>query len=216
MICPFVVARVWRMFDMDYTILVSGICGLALLYFIYEVEWKRYRLDKLRDDLFVIRDDLFRAAANGDISFDSDAYKIIRTNLNGMIRFSHDLSFFRFMLVRGEVKKPAGRAIAGEYRNRIAGALEQLTPEQRALIVSVQKKVHDRVLVYLAFNSLLGCVCFGIVSVLALITFIVREGIKAIGWNSKDRLLGDISNIGGMKRRIEALDAEANNIGCLA
>ena len=52
--------------------------------------WRDYRVDKFRQDMFALRDSLFDYAAGGHISFSHPAYGILRTRMNGMIRFAHE------------------------------------------------------------------------------------------------------------------------------
>lgn len=58
------------------------------------------RVDRLRQQVFALRDELFDRARKGEIRFDSAAYMATRTLLNGMIRFSHRISFSRLFAFR--------------------------------------------------------------------------------------------------------------------
>jgi hypothetical protein len=49
--------------------------------------------------MFGLRDEMFDYAAAGDISFQDPAYLLLRTSMNGFIRYAHNLTFFR-MTVR--------------------------------------------------------------------------------------------------------------------
>ena len=62
---------------------------LAIWAFLVFVCWEPYREDALRHQLFEIRDELFDYATRGEISFDSPAYGMMRTLLNGQIRHAH-------------------------------------------------------------------------------------------------------------------------------
>jgi len=56
--------------------------------------WKDYALDKLRDDLFSVRDDLFFLTySNKKISFDHQLYITFENILNNTIRYGFKLSF---------------------------------------------------------------------------------------------------------------------------
>lgn len=60
--------------------------------------YNQYRVDRMRQELFALRDALFDRAARGELSFDSPAYMATRTMLNGMIRFAHKASVTRVLL----------------------------------------------------------------------------------------------------------------------
>ncbi len=70
------------------TIFSSGIGVIALLVF-YFWFYKQYRIDRTRQSLFAVRDEMFDYATAGHISFDDPAYILLRQTMNGMIRFTH-------------------------------------------------------------------------------------------------------------------------------
>jgi hypothetical protein len=79
------------MIAMQTVISLAGLLCLMVLY-------NDYRVDRLRQDLFAVRDDLFDEARTGTISFDSDAYVEIRAMCNGLIRFGHTVSLLDFLM----------------------------------------------------------------------------------------------------------------------
>ncbi len=56
------------------------------------------RLDCFRKNMFAVRDELFDYAAAGNISFDDPAYVLLRRQINGMIRYGHQLTVFRVLM----------------------------------------------------------------------------------------------------------------------
>jgi hypothetical protein len=58
-------------------------------------EW---RLDSFRQNVFIVRDELFDYAADGYISFDHPAYILLRRQMNGLIRYGHHLTVFRGLM----------------------------------------------------------------------------------------------------------------------
>ncbi len=70
---------------------VASLAGLVVLYFWL---YRDYRIDLFRQRLFALRDELFDLARSGAISFDDRAYGLLRSTLNGFIRFGHRLTFF--------------------------------------------------------------------------------------------------------------------------
>jgi hypothetical protein len=81
---------------------LGAICNtgfaLILLWILYYFGWRPYRIDKLRNDLFEIRNELFLYAASGEVSFDNAAYRVLCDRINAMIRFAHMLTLTRGML----------------------------------------------------------------------------------------------------------------------
>ena len=56
------------------------------------------RLDSFRQNMFIVRDELFDYAADGNIAFDHPAYTLLRRQMNGFIRYGHHLTVFRGFL----------------------------------------------------------------------------------------------------------------------
>jgi hypothetical protein len=69
--------------------------GISYLYF---WAFRQYRIDRFRQNVFAVRDDLFMYAAEGNIDFNHPAYTTLRNVLNGYIRFSHRISFLHLVL----------------------------------------------------------------------------------------------------------------------
>lgn len=65
----------------------AGACWMLWFYFV-----KEQRVDALREELFIIRNDLFCMAAAGHIAFESTSYVELRYLINGMLRFGHHIS----------------------------------------------------------------------------------------------------------------------------
>ena len=62
------------------------------------VFWRNYRIDKFRDQLFALRNELFDYAAQGGVSFDEPAYGILRNTMNGLLRYAERISFTHAIL----------------------------------------------------------------------------------------------------------------------
>lgn len=60
--------------------------------------WRDYRVDALRERLFLLRQELFDYAASGNVPFNDPAYRSLRDAMDGMIRFAHKISFIRLVL----------------------------------------------------------------------------------------------------------------------
>lgn len=74
--------------------LVSILLGFILLFWLYI----DYRVDLARQKLFALRDSLFDAALREGIPFDAPAYGMLRSTINGSIRFSHRLSLVQLVV----------------------------------------------------------------------------------------------------------------------
>jgi hypothetical protein len=81
-------------------IIVSSI-GVAAICLIWRFVWVPFTIQRLRQDLFDVRDQLFDMVARREVpqTFESQIYKRVRNDLNHMIRYSDHLGFIRTILV---------------------------------------------------------------------------------------------------------------------
>jgi hypothetical protein len=71
---------------------ISALALLLLMRF-----FRDYRLDKVRDDMFTLRDQLFDYAAENEL-LQHPGYRQLREIMNAMIRFAHKISVSRLLL----------------------------------------------------------------------------------------------------------------------
>ena len=74
---------------------VHSALGLIVLWALFYLCYRAYLLDKFRQTLFEIRDNLFDLAAQGEIDFSEDYYRTLREDLNSLIFFADKMSFIR-------------------------------------------------------------------------------------------------------------------------
>ncbi|WP_028579406.1 hypothetical protein [Desulfogranum japonicum] len=82
-----------------YTVYLTPVlffASLALLWLVYHWLYKDYLVDRFRQRMFELRDELFDEAHNGLIDFNHPAYGVLRRTMNGSIRFAHELSVLQF------------------------------------------------------------------------------------------------------------------------
>ena len=77
---------------------LSTLMGLVGLVYLIFWRYKAYRVDAFRQELFELRDQLFDFADSGEISFNHPAYGLLRSTINGFIRFGHRCSLWGFVL----------------------------------------------------------------------------------------------------------------------
>lgn len=83
--------------DKIVTVLSSGLSLLGLAY-LYLWLYRDYRRDLLRTKLFEIRAELFDGARGGRIDFSHPAYGLLRSTLNGFLRYGHKVGAFRLVM----------------------------------------------------------------------------------------------------------------------
>jgi hypothetical protein len=81
-----------------FSIIVQSALSLIVLIFIVFVWWPNQRADLFRQQMFALRDELFDFALDGRIAFDDPAYKLLRSLMNGTIRYAHNLTPYRTLV----------------------------------------------------------------------------------------------------------------------
>lgn len=150
-------------------------------------------MDIHRQELFKIRNNLFDSAAKGEISFDEDAYGIIRSTLNGSINFLNELSVFRFILFLAFSKR-AKSIEAMDYLKRRQEALDKLPSYKRQIYEQAVKDMHFSILSFMVRSSLI-------------LGTLVRIVILFISINN---LISFLFNNSQIRKRFEILDTEAD------
>ncbi|MEJ2228087.1 MAG: hypothetical protein P8Y67_07600 [Alphaproteobacteria bacterium] len=78
--------------------LIFSLLSLAMIWIFLFWIYVDYRVDSFRQRVFALRDDLFDEAANGRISF-GKAYGLMRSTMNGGIRFAHQITLFHMLVI---------------------------------------------------------------------------------------------------------------------
>ncbi|HEY5328821.1 MAG TPA: hypothetical protein VIJ79_02965 [Acidobacteriaceae bacterium] len=94
------------------------------------------RLDGFRQKMFAVRDELFDYAADGNIAFSHPAYVLLRRQMNGFIRYGHQLTVFR-CLMTVVTHKVSDDAPEGGWSSEWKKALDSIKDD------SVRKKLED-------------------------------------------------------------------------
>lgn len=76
-------------------IAISSLISILGIFYIFMWRYRPLIMDSFRQDIFGLRDELFDFAADGNIEFGHRAYGLLRTTMNGYIRFAHDFSIWQ-------------------------------------------------------------------------------------------------------------------------
>lgn len=136
-------------------IVIANLVAIAALCWLFDGPYRKYRLDLMRFYIRRSRDDLFAAAEVGTIPFNHPAYGMTRQMLNGMIRFGHELGFWRFVayvLMRRWLSNPTeSERFWANYRE----AVKSLPLPARKEVITAVAEANMSVFSYLCHTSLL-------------------------------------------------------------
>ena len=152
-----------------------------MLWVMFFTMHRSYYITRTRQRLFNIRANLFNAALDGKIGFDDPAYRQVRQILNGMIRFTHNLSFFRLGAII-IFNQYVHKGLLGHFNSQLEKALDKLTLEQKELLLNSLDEAHLQILRHLMSVSLLWPV-FKLLSVIFRIADMTKRARK---WATND------------------------------
>ena len=176
----------------------AAIIGFAIF---WRVFWREYALDRYRQALFAIRDDMFMAIAKGDgpLGFDSEEYLICRRDLNQFIRCAPSVSitqllvtlFFRRLLAPGYSMEDFDQSISVIHRSEDERVRKFVQPFQDRLNHITLRYLLTASLIFsfTAFLSIL-VVVFSALAVAA-----KKHAMKTIRLDAVVRLFGTIYEI---------------------
>lgn len=187
--------------DMNsHALLILNFLCIAMLLYIFDFSYRRYRVDLFRFHIFRARSRLFEAAEKGVIPFDHPAYGMTRQMLNGMIRFAHELSFWRALVIWLVRKRWDPKEERMRFWVRYCAAVDSLPARSKVAIHATMVEAHMCVLSHVLHTSLLT---FPLV--------FIGKWILRIHWKVRQVALITENPIAQPVRR--ALDREAYLVG---
>jgi hypothetical protein len=125
----------------------------ALVVFALLVFWliPSYRLDRFRQEVFCVRDELFDYARAGNIGFNHPAYRLLRQSANGFIRYAHHLTFYR-VVTTVIVQRIMGHTPELVWTQKWTHALDSLDEKTKADLI----QYHERLAILIADRLVLG------------------------------------------------------------
>ncbi len=115
--------------------------------------YRRFTVDVFRQKMFEVRDDFFDFAADGNIKFDHPAYKLLRTTMNGFLRYGHKISLFEVFVIAICTKKDLQKKNSISFDKRWIAATSGITPELKKQLDLFRVKMHRVLMIQLLMGS---------------------------------------------------------------
>ena len=198
----------------ESTVRIFLVATLMLVcWWLWAIEYRRYRVLLLKNALFEARDTLFAAAEQGKLSFDDPAYGMTRTLLNGMLRQAEALSlphFIGMMLTRAWW---SNAEVERQFNDRFTRSRARLTDAGRLAVRDAIDRSHIAIVSHVLHISFL----FGLPIQLSKIWY--RIGVVKAGNGRSRDLLESMVHSGSarspMQESLGTLDASAHLLGDL-
>jgi len=134
------------------TVVSTSVSLMALWVFFFWL-YRDYRRDLFRQRLFQLRDELFDLGRSGGIDFNDPAYGILRSVINGTIRFGHRLGFLDVVMFSALTRTGDLRRRATSFEERWSSAVSKLDPAVQKVLRLARGKLHYIVLDQIVFTS---------------------------------------------------------------
>lgn len=144
------------------------VVGLVLVF----RSWPGHRLDRFRQEMFSLRDEVFDYAAEGNIAFDHQAYRLLRQSMNGYLRYAHRLTIGQLLLTAAAWKVAGGEPEL-RWSRKWQAAVESINnrAEREALLA-----FHARAMLLVVKRVTLGSFSSILVALVALLGVAAHEG----------------------------------------
>jgi hypothetical protein len=134
--------------------LASAIASCCAMYLIWSFGIRKLLLDRLRENLFDLRFQLFRLAMQKEIEFDGDAYRNLETLFNGLLRFGHRISLLTYVLSKIEVERASKEKDFVSFSSQMSLRISRLEPDTQKKIHGILNQLHHELMRYMAQSSL--------------------------------------------------------------
>ena len=134
------------------TTVTTGV-SLAMLWVLFYWLYRDYRIDRFREDLFSLRDEVFDMGASGKAPFEHRAYGMLRSNINGAIRHGHRLGLLDLMVFAALARRPDQADGAREYTRAWKAACAELDPEVASKLHVIRGRLHYLMAEQIIFTS---------------------------------------------------------------
>lgn len=150
----------------DLSNILISLTGLGLLVFMFFWKHKECEVDRYRDAMFVLRNRLFDLAADGQLSFDSNAYRYLRVSINGHIRFAHLINIYQVILF----KVYSRNAFDMPLPNRFEESLSGLSEKSKQTFREIHKEMSSEAVKHVLLMSPIFVV-FSLLSIVPIFSF---------------------------------------------
>ena len=140
------------------------ILGLAVIWWMFVCLWQRFCLDRLRENLFELRDRLFDLGDEGKVKFENRAYTHLRTLINNSIRHGHTHSFLGTLFLLVSLwKNRYFNKTSNDLENGWKASLAVQDPEVAEQLKELKLEYHKIILThYMSTSALFWVVSLGL------------------------------------------------------
>lgn len=129
---------------------LTSILGIwILLFWLY----RDLVTDSFRQEMFALRDELFDAAEDGVIDFAHPAYGLLRSTMNGFIRFTHRMTLLDVLLLSIGGRNSDVLDKESSFSSRLGRELDTLDPTTSTVLKNFHSRMNVMVLKHVFRSS---------------------------------------------------------------
>lgn len=137
----------------EVTVFLTSLISMVFIAILMLWLYQDYRTDVFRQKMFNLRDDLFDEARHGKIDFDEGTYGMLRSAINGFIRFGHKFNLTQVLLLNVMLKRESN--FNKPFSERLHKNMENCTVEQRKIIMSYYIRMNFYIIEHLFLSSII-------------------------------------------------------------
>lgn len=122
---------------------LSTVISLLGIWYLVCWRYRTYSVDAFRQDMFTLRDELFDEARGGLVDFSHPAYGVLRSTINGFIRFGHRFTVGQFLFMMLIIKNDDLEKVS-DFDEEWEQAINGLDPEVATRLEEFRKRM-DRI-----------------------------------------------------------------------
>lgn len=201
---------------MEYESIYFAISSIIALFFLvigYFWLYQKQRADIVREKLFAVRNDLFDEARNGNISFDDEAYKLLRGIIQKAIYNADKIDLWHILAFNIFVQKKIEATQELNFTMRLQNAMEQLSLEERSIVSKYLFEMNKTLVFHVITTNIV--LVFFVLLPWALFKIGIKLTIKKVqsGASNAQQAAGEVAqytsrifNTNAVKRQTQTID----------
>ncbi len=168
--------------------MILSIITLLFVFILWHFLWKDYALDKLREDLFTIRNELFDIGCNkNEIHFNSRLFLTFERIINNTIRYGFKLSFMRAVIFSNIIKfKYPDYKIRSQIRIEFTNMMHNINDKNlKTSMEQLKRKYEVSVIKYFLRTSVLFFLTFACNIIFAILKHLFKKATYSILYDAK-------------------------------
>jgi hypothetical protein len=131
-----------------------GLVAFLGLCFMWDIALKELFLNMFRERVFGLRFELFEMGVSGELPFDDDTYRSVEILLCSVLRYAYRFTWLRFYLWEKEQNQAKQEKNYEDLGQQLSLKISRTEPAVQAKLNSVVARLHDALIMYMAFTSL--------------------------------------------------------------